>query len=97
MDMETITLTYPDLDGLFADLRRAGATNTSAARPRGLAGKGGWARAREAYERLRRDGRLPATFEVIYGHAWKPAPKTTEDGRSVIRFERKRGEQDGAA
>ncbi|WP_374601803.1 methyltransferase domain-containing protein [Niveibacterium sp.] len=86
MDMETITLTYADLDGLLADLRRAGATNVSTARPRGLAGKGGWARARAAYDQLRQNGRLPASFEVIYGHAWKAAPRTTEDGRSVIRF-----------
>lgn len=86
MDMETLTLTYADLDGLLNDLRRAGATNASAARPRGLAGKSGWARARAAYEQMRSDGRLPATIEVIYGHAWKAAPKTTEDGRAVIQF-----------
>ena len=39
---------------------------------------------------LRRDGKLPATFEIVYGHAWKVAPKKTEDGRSVIRFETSR-------
>ena len=33
------------------------------------------------------DGRLPATFEIIQGHAWKAAPKTTEDGRSIVRFQ----------
>ena len=36
------------------------------------------------YERFRRDGRLPATFEVIYGHAWVPAPRVTADGRRII-------------
>ncbi|MCX9155028.1 methyltransferase domain-containing protein [Niveibacterium sp. 24ML] len=92
MDMETITLTYADLDGLLADLRRAGATNVSDARPRGLAGKGAWARARAAYEQLRQDGRLPASFEIIYGHAWKAAPKTLEDGRSVIQFKPRPGD-----
>ncbi|GAA5179790.1 methyltransferase domain-containing protein [Niveibacterium umoris] len=86
MDMETITLTYTDLDGLLKDLRHAGATNASAARPRALAGKAGWARARAAYDQMRVEGRLPATVEVIYGHAWKAAPKTTEDGRAVIQF-----------
>jgi malonyl-CoA O-methyltransferase len=30
------------------------------------------------------DGRLPATFEVVYGHAWKPRPKTGPGGRPVI-------------
>ncbi|MBN8441109.1 MAG: methyltransferase domain-containing protein [Thauera sp.] len=87
MDMEMVTLTYADFDGLIADLRATGSVNTSAARPRGLSGRAGWAAARAAYERLRIDGRLPATFEVIQGHAWKTTPKTTEDGRSIIRFE----------
>jgi len=90
MDMETITLTYGDLDGLVRDLRDAGATNASLARPRGLTGRANWARAREAYERLRVDGRLPASFEIIYGHAWKAAPKKAPDGRDVIRFEPRR-------
>ena len=26
----------------------------------------------EAYERFRRDGRLPATYEVVHGHCWAP-------------------------
>ena len=56
-------------------------------RPRGLSGRQEWAEARAAYERLRRDGRLPATFEIIQGHAWKAAPKTTDDGRSIVRFQ----------
>ncbi|MGB4856815.1 MAG: malonyl-[acyl-carrier protein] O-methyltransferase BioC, partial [Candidatus Dechloromonas phosphoritropha] len=44
-----------------------------------------------AYERLRRAGKLPATFEVVYGHAWKVAPKQAADGRAIIRFEASRG------
>jgi malonyl-CoA O-methyltransferase len=86
MDMEVITLTYDKLDNLFGDLRHSGASNASTARPRGLSGKRGWQQARQNYEALRRDGRLPATFEIVYGHAWKTAPKTLEDGRSVIAF-----------
>lgn len=87
MDMEMLTLSYSRLDDLFADLRRTGGNNASAARPRGLSGRGEWAGARARYEALRRDGRLPATFEIIQGHAWKAAPKTTEDGRSIVRFQ----------
>ena len=87
MDMETITLTYPDLDGLFADLRATGSTNAHAARSRGLAGKGAWRTMRAAYEALRRDGTLPATFEIVYGHAWKPQPRTGRDGHAVVRVE----------
>ena len=90
MDMEVLTLTYADLDELLRDLRRSGCANASTARPRGLTGRAGWAAARRALEALRRDGRLPATFEVVQGHAWKAAPKTTDDGRAVIRFEPRR-------
>ncbi|ATE60861.1 methyltransferase domain-containing protein [Thauera sinica] len=86
MDMEMLTLTYADLDGLFADLRATGSTNASTARPRGLSGRRAWSEARAAYERLRSGGRLPASFEIIQGHAWKAAPKTAADGRSIVRF-----------
>ncbi|WEN41581.1 Malonyl-[acyl-carrier protein] O-methyltransferase [Thauera sp. GDN1] len=87
MDMEIVTLTYPDLDTLLQDLRHSGGANAATGRPRGLSGRREWAEARAAYERLRHDGRLPATFEIIQGHAWKVAPKTTEDGRSIVRFQ----------
>ncbi|MFT3736510.1 MAG: methyltransferase domain-containing protein [Rhodocyclaceae bacterium] len=89
MDMETITLTYQDIDALLRDLRLAGAANASTRRPRGLSGKQGWQAARDRYEQLRRDGRLPATFEIVYGHAWKAASKQTEDGRAVIQFRKR--------
>ena len=42
----------------------------------------------EHYEKLRRDGALPATYEVVYGHAWKVPPKKLADGRQVIGFDR---------
>jgi malonyl-CoA O-methyltransferase len=87
MDMEMLTLTYADLDALLGDLRANGLANASVRRPRGLSGRGGWQAARAAYERLRRDGRLPASFEVIQGHAWKAAPRTAADGRAVVSFQ----------
>jgi len=91
MDMEVITLTYDDLDSLFADLRAAGSSCAMKARRHGLAGRQGWQAARTAYEAMRRDGRLPATFEIIYGHAWKVAPDKLPDGRAIVRFERPPG------
>ena len=87
MDMEIVTLTYRDIDELLRDLRLSGSANAAHGRPRGLSGKAGWRAARESLEALRRDGRLPATFEVVQGHAWKAAPRTTEDGRAVMRFQ----------
>jgi len=49
-----------------------------------MLGKAKWARIAQNYETLRRNGKLPATFEIIYGHAWKVLPKKTADGRSII-------------
>ena len=84
MDMEYLTLTYDDVRGVLYDLKRIGAHNATVGRGQGLMGKNAWARLTENYERLRRDGKLPATYEVIYGHAWKPQPRMTKDGAAII-------------
>jgi malonyl-CoA O-methyltransferase len=76
MDMEYITLTYHDVMNVMHDLKSIGARNATEGRRRSLTGKTGWQNAIDRYEALRNDGKLPATFEVIYGHAWKPEPKT---------------------
>lgn len=88
MDMEFVTVTYPDFGRLLAEIRAIGAHNAARGRRRGLMGKRAWQAARDHYEALRRDGVLPATFEVVYGHAWKAAPRRAEDGRAIVRFER---------
>ncbi len=90
MDMEPIALTYGSLDGLVADLRATGQRNAHRERRRALSGARRWARARAAYAALARDGRLPATFEIVYGHAWKAAPRMAADGRAIIRIDRNR-------
>jgi malonyl-CoA O-methyltransferase len=53
-------------------------------RQAGLSGKRALATVEQRYETFRRDGRLPATFEVVYGHAWKPQPRLGLSGRPVI-------------
>lgn len=85
MEMEKITLTYDDVRAVMQDLKRIGAHNATAGRAPGMMGKAAWQRVTENYEKLRRDGKLPATFEIIYGHAWKTAPKKTQDGRAIIK------------
>lgn len=90
MDMERITLTYADLEALLHDLRAAGGSCAMKAGRHGLTGRSRWEAVRASYRKLQQEGRLPATFEVIYGHAWKAAPKQTADGRAIIRFERQR-------
>jgi len=72
MDMEQLTLTYVDVMGVMRDLKQIGAHNAAVSRARGLTGKMRFARFRAAYESQTRDGRIPATYEVVYGHAWAP-------------------------
>jgi malonyl-CoA O-methyltransferase len=88
VDMERLTLTYADGASMMRDLKSAGAHNATAGRPRGLMGKARWRRMLAELERFRDpEGRLPASFEVIYGHAWKVAPRKTRDGRAIVRFD----------
>jgi len=84
MDMEVVTLTYAGVRELMVDLKAIGAANVTRGRPGGLAGKSMLERVARNYEAHRRDGRLPATFEVVYGHAWKPQPRVGPAGRPVI-------------
>jgi malonyl-CoA O-methyltransferase len=91
MDMEHVTLTYESPKALVAELKAIGASNRTRGRPRGLMGRARWARAVARLEALRRDGRIPATFEVIYGHAWKVAPRTTPEGHAIVRLQRPGG------
>ena len=84
MDMEVMTLTYDDVTGLMRDLKAIGARNATLGRPAGLVGKSLLAKVTRNYEAFRSDGKLPVTFEVVYGHAWKPQPRVSPTGRPVI-------------
>lgn len=86
MEMEMLTLTYRTPRAFLADQRRLGARD-------GLLGQlpwRDWRRIFAAWER--RDGVLPARFEIVYGHAWKLAPPMVPmapDGRAILRFHKK--------
>jgi malonyl-CoA O-methyltransferase len=73
LDVDRMQLTYPDALSLMRDLKAIGAHNVTAGRPRGLMGRRRLRRMQDAYEAFRRDGRLPATYEVVYGVAWGAA------------------------
>jgi malonyl-CoA O-methyltransferase len=88
MDMDLLTVTYARVDDLFRDLRATGQRNAHARRRRSLGGRARWAHMRAAYAALASDGRVPATFEIVYGHAWKAAPRKLADGRAIIRVDR---------
>jgi len=81
MDMELLTLQYADAGALLADLRASGQTLARADRSRGLAGRG----LRAALGRVG----SAATYEVVYGHAWKGVPRKTADGRSIVQVNRR--------
>ena len=87
MDTETITLTYPGVDAMTADLRSTGQTCALAGRPHGLFGRRHWQQVRASLEKSTREGRLPATIEVVYGHAWKPAPRRTPEGHAIVNLD----------
>ncbi len=91
VDMHLVTLTYADVESLIRDLRATGETNASADRRRGLLAPSAWKRMSQAYDKYRRDGRVPATIELIFGHAWKGEPRAKSerlpDGRVPVRFE----------
>ncbi|MES2760424.1 MAG: methyltransferase domain-containing protein [Pseudomonadota bacterium] len=87
MDMEVITVTYDTVAALLADVRALGG-NPLATRRRGLMGRGAGDCLQAALERGRRaDGKLALTFEVIYGHAFRPAPRVTAAGEAIVRFQ----------
>ncbi len=87
MDMEKITVTYTDASKLLADVRALGG-NPLVTRRRGLTGKSAWRGVIDQLERQRRtDGTIALTFEVIYGHAFRPVPKVTARGESIVRLD----------
>jgi malonyl-CoA O-methyltransferase len=88
MDMERLRIEYPGGEALIADLRASGQTHAGAERARGLAGARFRARLADglAAQIAHPGGKLAVSFEVVYGHAWKAAPKRAADGRSIVQF-----------
>ena len=70
MEMEHIVLTYQSVIDLLKDLKAIGAQSVEG-REKSLTGKAKFTQMIKSYESYRRDGKLPATYEVVYGHAWK--------------------------
>jgi len=88
MDVEQFTLTYESVSSLVNDLRAIGATNAMQQRAQGMTSKSGYQTMLKAYEAWRdTDNKLPASYEVIYGHAWKG--QTIEESNKVqVEFHR---------
>ena len=85
MDMEIITLTYKSPRGLLRDQRHLGVRD-------GLFGHLGWREWRRvfaAWQTAHEQGAMVASFEIVYGHAWKPESRAMDDGRAIINFVKK--------
>jgi malonyl-CoA O-methyltransferase len=83
MDVERYTLTYPDVDRLLSDLKALGARSVQPPARRGLVGRSRFERFRAAYAPAT-DGKLFATCEVVFGHAW--VPHSPAGDRRVIKI-----------
>lgn len=85
METEKITLNYKDAHDLMKELKMIGAHNINQGRRKTLTGKNRLQNMLAHYEKWRANGRLPATYEVIYGHAWMPASVKSRriDGQTV--------------
>jgi malonyl-CoA O-methyltransferase len=91
LDVERYTLSYTDVRRLAADLKAIGARNATAGRPKGLTTPRRFGAMQAAYERYRTGGRLPATYEVVFGQAWAPVtPRRPGDDTHVSLDEIKR-------
>jgi malonyl-CoA O-methyltransferase len=85
MDMEMLSMRYTNAGALLADLRAGGQTSARADRARGLAGRGFGNRLHSA---LGVDAHVAfaATYELVYGHGWKGAPRKLPGGRDIVEF-----------
>lgn len=76
MEREDMTLYYDDIKTLAHELKHIGSRSHHEDTRKTLTGKQRWRRFQQAYQtRQTRDHKLPATYEVIYGHAWADAPR----------------------
>lgn len=83
VDMEKLTLTYPSADALLDELRASGQSAALARSGRGLGGRGHLQNLRAALAPPS-GGRVSATVELVYGHAWKAAPRSAPKGHAKV-------------
>jgi malonyl-CoA O-methyltransferase len=90
MDQETITLTWTDADAALAELRTMG-TNAHPARMAGCRTPRWLVRAKAALqERAGPGGRIALSFEIIYGHAFRPAPRARMEAVTAVSLDEMR-------
>jgi malonyl-CoA O-methyltransferase len=80
MDIEYLTLTFTEVGKLARELKAIGAHNASRDRFARLTGRRRFSAMTEAYESFRKEGKIPATCEVVYGNAWGPIAAAVRGG-----------------
>ncbi len=80
LSIEHIVLTYDECKQLMYELKNIGAHNVNFGRRKTLTGKQRLQKVIKHYESYRQNNKLPATYEVIYGHAWKPETDKKNNG-----------------
>lgn len=91
LDIEYLTLTFADVRKLAIELKALGAHNASRNRFTGLTGRHRFSAMTAAYEPLRKEEKIPATYEVVYGNAWGTMamdPKTRTPGEVRVPLDR---------
>ena len=81
MDTERITGRYPQVAALMTELKRLGVSNAARGCHKSLTTPAQLAAMASEYERFRADGDkgdLPASFEVVFGHAWRPQSRSVD-------------------
>ena len=78
LDVDRLSVTYPDTDALFRDLTGSGARNCLADRGLSLTGKDRFAAMTSALQQGRQDGLIELDLELIYGHCWGSGPRALE-------------------
>jgi len=68
IDSEEFCLTYKNINKLFLDLRKIGATSGFKSKKIGLSGKSYLKLILDGYKEYSYDGIYPATYEVVYGY-----------------------------
>lgn len=80
LDVDRLVVGYDDTLTLMRELKAIGAHNVTQGRARGLTGRARLAAMTRAYEVLRRNGKLPATYEVIHAVCWGGEPRSDREG-----------------
>lgn len=75
LDVDRLTVKYPDAHKLFRDLTLSGSRNSLAGRHRGLLGKRQFNRLVAALSEATPGAGIEIDLEIVYGHCWSTGPR----------------------